>query len=99
MEYKNKLKKFMTVFDYLVRNPTIENGKILADTSLVQKTAKSIFGKEFKKAEIVRTFISEEDYLKKKGSEGWKLVTIITNSLSHDLKTYYFVREITHSDK
>ena len=84
----------MKKFEYLTESPTIDDGKIIDGYSLKKEIVQPIFGKAKIKEDITADYIDEEAYLNKKGEEGWELVAVIKNSLSYDLRNYYFKREL-----
>lgn len=77
-----------TKFEYLVTSPIITDGKF-HDGYDVEK-GKTLFGNE-KKVYKEKT-ITEEEWLNRKGAEGWELVNVLRNGMSYDIKEYYFKR-------
>ena len=80
----------MKKYEYDVVSPSIEDGKF--SDGYVTETATGLFGKE--KTVYKEKYISEKQWLNRKGEEGWELVNILRNSISYDIKDYYFKREI-----
>ncbi len=81
----------MKKYDYDVISPRIRDGKFV--DGVILKTVKGLFGKE--KTIYDDRMISEKDWLKRKGEEGWELISVLRNSMTYDLREYYFKREIT----
>lgn len=75
-------------FEYLVISPPITDGKFY-DGYDVEK-GKTFFGNE--KNIYKEKTITEEEWLNRKGAEGWELVNVLRNSMSYDIKEYYFKR-------
>lgn len=81
----------MKKYEYKIISPPILDGKFL--DGFITETTKNIFGKD--KTVYKDKTISESEWLNKKGQEGWELVHVLRNGYNHDLKEYYFKREIT----
>lgn len=80
----------MKKYEYLITSPSITNGYFI--DSYTTETTKGIFGKE--KTVYNAKTIDETEWLNRKGEEGWELVNVFRNSMSYDLRDYYFKREI-----
>ena len=77
-------------YEYLITSPHITDGKF-NDGYTIEKE-KGFFGKE--KDVYKNKVITEQDWLNRKGAEGWELVNVLRNSMSYDLKEYYFKRAV-----
>lgn len=75
-------------YEYLITSPRINEGKFV-DGYTIEKE-KGFLGKE--KTVYKDKIITEQEWLNRKGQEGWELVNVLRNSMSYDLKEYYFKR-------
>lgn len=77
-------------YEYLITSPHINEGEFV-DGYITEKE-KGFFGKE--KTVYKEKTITEREWLNRKGQEGWELVNVLRNSMSYDLKEYYFKRAV-----
>lgn len=77
-------------YEYLIISPHINEGKFV--DGYITKKEKGFFGKE--KTVCKDKTITEHEWLNRKGQEGWELVNVLRNSMSYDLKEYYFKRAV-----
>lgn len=77
-------------YQYLTISPHINDGEF--NDGYITVKEKSFFGKE--KTVYKEVTITEQEWLNRKGQEGWELVNVLRNSMSYDLKDYYFRRAI-----
>ncbi len=77
-------------YEYLVVSPTIINGEF--NDGYTTEKVKGFFGGE--KNVYKSKVITEQEWLNRKGQEGWELVSILRNGMSYDLREYHFKRVI-----
>jgi len=81
-------------YEYKTEEPLIEHDMFFDGYDCVTVKTKSLFGKEKTKTKYVEKYISEKEWLDRLDKEGWKFINVLRNSMSYDLNTYYFKREI-----
>lgn len=79
----------MDQFEYLKVSPHIKDGEFVE--GYIEAKTKGLFGKEI--IAYKDKTISEDDWLRRKGEDGWELVCVLRNSMSYDLRDYYFKRK------
>lgn len=84
----------MNKFEYIIIKPRIDEGMVVSRYEAKEVPKKDIFGNKLSgtKTVINAIKITEQEWLNKMGEDGWELVSIITNNLSHDIKGFYFKR-------
>ena len=80
----------MKKYEYLIKHPSIQDDKFIDGCTTEKK--KGFFGEETTVYKDIT--ISEEEWLNRKGVEGWELVNVLRNGMSYDIREYYFKREI-----
>jgi len=85
MKRREKMK-----YEYLILSPNIINDRF--ENGYTAEKEKTFFGKE--KIVYKDKTITEQEWLNKKGQEGWELVNILRNGMNYDLREYYFKRKI-----
>jgi hypothetical protein len=89
----------MKKYEYLIDTQCIELGKFHDGFEKVHttKSARLFSTKVITETKLVDKYISEKEYLNKKGQEGWELVYVYENPVSFTssiVRIYYFKREI-----
>lgn len=89
----------MKNYEYIILQPSIKEGKMVSGYKKEIITTPTFFGKPKESKRFSPTYITEIEWLNEIGSHGWQLSQVIVNSFDHDIRCYYFSREIATQDQ